>query len=176
MANQRRSFRRAGPRRATTWEGFSVSFAGVTAAAPAFAIVVAEAVLENFPNPTLVRQRGSYLAYANAGGATLDSILFLGLYFADASAVAAGIASLETPGTDVGSDWIWIDQIALSDNSGTLDQNRPTVAAGRRMIDGKAMRKADQNQALILVAEVVDFGATLLNATATVSARLLFKK
>ena len=176
MANQRRSFRRIGPKRATTWEGFSLQFLALTAAAPQFAVIVSEADLENFPNPTLIRQRGQVLAYANAGGVTLDSIIFLGMYFANANAITAGIASLQQPGTDVGSDWIWIDEIPLSDNSGTLDQIRPTTAAHRISIDGKAMRKAEPNQALVMVAQVVDFGATVLNANVTLGARLLFKK
>ena len=141
-----------------------------------FAIVVSEAELEDVPNPTLIRQRGQILAYANAGGATLDSVIFLGMYFANNKAVAAGIASLQLPGTDVGSDWLWTDCIPISDNSGSIDQIRPTTSAARQIIDGKAMRKVEPNQAMVLVGQVVDFGATALNANVTVGCRFLFKK
>ena len=123
MANTGRSFRRSGPKRATVWDAFSVHFASVTALLLNFAVVTAEATLESFPNPTLIRQRGSYLVYANAGGTTLDSHVHMGMYFANNAAIAAGIASLQLPGTDFGSDWIWWSTCHIADNSGTLDQN-----------------------------------------------------
>ena len=175
MPNTRRSFRRNTPRRSTTWEGFSLRFQ-VTAALPQFSIVTTEAILENYPNPTLVRQRGRILAYLQAGGATLDSVLTLGMYFATAQAAAAGIGSLAKPFDNIGSDWLWWDSIALSDNSGTIDQIRPTTSAHRIDIDGKGMRKVEQNHVLVFVAQIFDFGATLANASVTAEARLLYKK
>ena len=176
MPNTRRSFRRSGSARATTWEGAAFQFLALIAAAPQFAVVVTEAQLEQFPNPTLVRQRGRVLAYANAGGTILDSVISFGMYYATQAAITAGVASLQLPLTDIGSDWVWHDQVALSDNSGTLDGIRPTTAAARFEIDGKAMRKATPNQSLVIVGQVFDFGAILLNANVTVSLRLLFKK
>jgi len=150
--------------------------AGVTEAAPVVITVVSEAILENYPNPTLVRQRGAVLAYLNAGGATLDSVLTMGMYFADKAAVTAGIASLELPNRDIGSDWLWWATIPLADNSGTIDQIRPTTSAHRIEIDGKAMRKAEPNQSLVFVAEVTDFGVSNASVAVNASARLLFKR
>jgi len=175
LANQRRSFRRTAPRRATTWVGFGLNIGSATAATgPHFLEIATQTVLEQFPNPTLVRQRGEGLVYLNAGGATLDSILSMGMYFADARSLTT--ATVQRPGTDSASDWLWYQGAPLSDNSGTLDQNRPTVSAMRFVIDGKAMRRADSNQSLIFVAEVVDFGATPANIKISVCGRLLFKK
>ncbi len=157
------------------WQGTNFTFV-VTAAAPTFAVIVTEGQLEDVPNPTLIRQRGAGLIYANAGGATLDSMVGIGMYFADAQAIAAGIGSLQRPITDVSSDWIWHQFLPISDNSGTIDQIRPTTAAMRFEVDGKAMRKADANQGLVLVVQAADTGATLLNATVSIAMRLLFKK
>jgi len=176
MANTRRSFRRSTPQRGTTWEGATFQFLALTNLAPQFAVIASETVLEQFPNPTLIRQRGRILAYANAGGATLDSVIGLGMYYANSAALAAGIGSLQLPLRDFASDWIWTDRIPLSDNSGSIDQIRPTTAAARIDIDGKAMRKAEPDQTLIIVADIIDFGATLLNTNVSISLRLLFKK
>jgi len=176
MANARRSFRRTAPKRATFWEGFAVKFSTVTVGAPAFAVITTEAILENSPNPTLIRQRGSALVYANAGGATLDSTLFMGIMVADSRAIAVGITGLQLPFTNIGSDWLWWKAVHISDNSGSIDQIRPTTAAARFEIDGKAMRKIGLNEAVVLVLEVSDGGATALSATAAISARMLYKR
>ena len=113
MANRRTATRRSTVRRGNSWAGAAVRLQ-VTAAAPTFVIMVSEAELEMFPNPTLVRQRGRILVYAQAGGATLDSVCVLGMYFANAAAITAGVAALQSPGTDSGSDCVTTIHIRAS--------------------------------------------------------------
>ena len=175
MANQRRSFRGTAPKRGMFWQGFTAQDFAVTAATSRFAIAVDETQLEGVPNPTLIRQRGVGLVYLNAGAVGLDSLLGLGMYVVNAQALAGGTASMQRPITDIGSDWLWHQFAFLSDDSGTLDQARPNKMVYRFEIDGKAMRKIDANQALVVVMQVQDAGLAS-NVNVNLAMRLLFKK
>ncbi len=162
MAN-RRSFTRAPARRKTTWEGAVVSTVLTTGVSTASSIV-SEAIMEGHPNPTIVRIRGELLIHVGAVGTTpSESITTLGLKLVTASAFAAGIASIETPGTEIGGDWIWWDVRATrSIITGIADGDEGPVS--RIPIDSKAMRKVTVNKLLVLVAQ-----NTALTSTQTVT-------
>ena len=156
----RRNFPRAARRR-TSWEGSNVALS-LTTAVQAQQSLVTEAVLETFPNPTVVRIRGELIVGVTAsGGAGSNTNLTMGIKLTTASAFAAGGASVESPNTEIGSDWIWwyaaptrvADAIGSGSgtNVGVLD---------RVHVDSKAMRKVSPNQVLILVVHNVVGGST----------------
>jgi len=134
-------------------------------------VIVTEAIFENVPEPTVIRVRGSYVFSETGIDGTAS--LFLGIMVADKNAIAAGVASLETPFTDIGSDWLWWD-VAPLDNVGTVAAD--PVRTGRRMIDSKAMRKVKNNQALVFVSEVVGIGAAAAVVTIVFGLRVLIKR
>ena len=178
MASNRRggSFSR-GPKRPTTWEGaiFNLQLVSATSA---FATITSEVVLENHPNPTLVRQRGNALIYEQVRALQMqDSVVGLGLYFANSVAVSVGIIALQLPITDIGSDWLWHTLVPISSNYDAAgDQALDTpLNVMREAIDGKAMRKAEPNQVLVLVGQVQDFGGAS-NVRVVGGVRLLYKQ
>ena len=157
---RRRVFQRAAARR-TSWEGSNVALS-LTTGVQAQQALVTEAVLETFPNPTVVRIRGELVVGVTAfGAAGANTNLTLGIKLATASAFAAGGASIESPNTEIGSDWIWWNA-APTRNSTTLvtDSTGNVGTLFRVMVDSKAMRKVGPNQVLILVAHNVVAGST----------------
>ncbi len=171
MAN-RRGFQRAAQRRPTFWEGalFS-SLPSVAGAVAEVDTLVTEANLENVPNSTVVRVRGSYgwsVAGANGSG-----VCALGIMLVNAPALAVGIGSLPTPITDIGSDWLWWDSFGW-DNVGTAGDG--PVLAGQRTIDSKAMRKTALNQVLVLITEIQGIGASAGIATINGMTRVPVKR
>jgi len=167
-----RGFRRAAQRRPTFWEGAIVqSLPSIAGVASTVGTIVSEANLENTPNATIVRVRGSY----GFTTASLDgtAVLAMGIMLVNAPALSVGIGSLPTPITDIGSDWLWWDSVGL-DNVGTAGDG-PTLA-GQRMIDSKAMRKTKFNQVLVLITEIQGLGAAAGIATIATGLRVLFKR
>jgi len=173
LANRR--FAPRAVRRPTFWEGgviFNTNATGATVAAT----LIPEANLENVPNSTLIRIRGEVLCVVTAIGAAASRAIFsMGIKFATASAVAA--ASVESPLTDIGSDWIWWQSVAM-DSSNTLAAPVPDglTVAKRVEIDSKAMRKqSGLNKVLVFVTQ-----NTVVTSTQTItalgSARVLFKR
>ena len=153
MANKR--FIRAAPKRNLSWQGgnFNVN-AGSGAAF--VQTLVSEAIFEGFPNPTVVRIRGSLLLRVSAVGATVAvSHLTMGIKLVTASAFAIGLTALEQPFDEVGSDWIWWsgrsfhNTTALSAVAG--DDGEALVT--RVEVDSKAMRKVTPNKLLVFVAQ-----------------------
>ncbi len=169
---QRRAFRRGSSgRRPMNWQGGTFqalpSLAGVATTANT---IVTEAILETFPDPTIVRVRGSYIF--SETGINGTAVLTVGIMLIDNAALAAGVASIQTPGTDVGSDWLWWDTVPL-DNVGTVAAD--PVRTGRRIIDSKAMRKVKTNQALVFVTEILALGASAAVVTIAGQVRVLLK-
>ena len=171
MAN-RRGFRRgSSPRRSLTWQGavFNAipSLSGVAVTATT---LISEVNLETFPDPTVVRCRGSYIySEASINGSVAVT---MGIMLIDNAALAAGVGSIQSPLTDVGSDWLWWDVFGL-DNVGT--ENADPARTGQRIIDSKVMRKVKVNQALVLVTEVTGLGGTAAVITIVGGIRILLK-
>ncbi len=169
----RRAFRRgSSQRRPTFWEGATFQALPSIAGAPAtVSTLVTEALLENVPEPTVVRIRGSYVYSETAIDGT--AACAMGIMLVDKAALAVGIGSLPTPLADIGSDWIWWDIFGL-DNVGTVAAD--PVRTGSRMIDSKAMRKVKMNEQLVLITEVVALGAAAAVVTIAGGVRVLFKR
>jgi len=169
----RRTFQRS-TRRRTSWEGAAFDLEVVTGAS-GFVTIVSEAILENVPEPTIVRVRGNMLVRQSAQGAagTRTNVVY-GIKLATASAIAAGIGSIEDPLDGIGSDWLWWDSVAMN----TLDTGLGATNSGqtyhRVAIDSKAMRKVGNNTGLVFVVQVVSVTSTATIQT-TGAVRVLLK-
>ena len=164
------------PRRGMFWEG-SASVGTPTTGTSLVSTVVTEATLENVPNPTLIRIRGSALMYLTAVGASgAQTIVSMGIIIQSAAAVAAGVGSMPSPFTDIGSDWVWHQQVPLA-LRGTLGSDNEALGGhvARIEVDNKAMRKIEPNQALVLIVENVALTSTA-TFQLTTAFRFLFKK
>ncbi len=162
------------PRRPTFWEG-SVNEFTLATGVRGFTTAVSEAILENSPNPTLVRVRGEAILTINARTAAGDdAVLGLGLIPQSAAAIAAGVASMPNPVTDIGSPWIWHQMISMRTN--IAPPNGTDILGNVRIpIDNKSMRKFDLNQGLVLVAQNLAVQGTL-TIRVVVTLRILFKR
>ena len=161
-------------RRPTFWEGVNIDVSVVSASANVITIVT-EAVLEGVPNPTIVRVRGDLLLVPTALTANARLQLTMGIMVADVRAVAVPATPL--PLDDIGSDWLWWSNRAfIADAAGgpPIHDGGDSVIS-RIEFDGKAMRKVQPNQVLILVVQ-----NSVVNGTGTIRAtgvlRMLFKK
>jgi len=153
MANRR--FTRAPARRSTSWEGGVVNVTATTGAGFTDTIIT-EAILENVPNPTIVRIRGSLLLRVTAiAAAPSVSLITMGIKLTSGSALAAGIGAIELPSDEVGSDWIWWSSRAFNADTALAAVNGDDgeALATRVEVDSKAMRKVQPNQVLIFVAQ-----------------------
>ncbi len=123
--------------------------------------VVSEAQLENAPNPTLVRIRGSILVSLTASAASPGRVLaVLGIKVIQAAAAAAAAPAL--PFTDIGSDWIWWTTVPLFLASGTVGSpGGDGLTTNHRVeVDSKAMRKIKGNEVIAFVSQNVVLTST----------------
>jgi len=171
----RRSFRGSqAPRRTAFWEGALIDFS-LASGTSAIAAAISEATLENVPNPTIVRVRGNVHLVATAVGGTLARAnITLGLMVVDARAFAAGAGSLELPGTDLGSDWMWWDTRTLEQTSATVVDDSTGIRKDIH-VDNKAMRKVGLNQLLVFFAQGVVLNSAVTTQV-TASLRILIKR
>ena len=140
-------------KRRVAWEGFTGS--SLAQGAGSFVTTaVSEAVLEARPSPTIVRTRGEF--WCKSQTSAVNSRVTAGLIVVTAKALAAGVASLPTPSTDVGSDWFWWDEYVVAWQTGE------PISSGyaRRVIDSRAMRKVGLNQVVVMVVEVASISGT----------------
>ena len=150
MARSR--FQRVAKRR-VSWEGgFGSSLA--SGAGSFVTTLVSEAILEARPAPTVVRCRGEF--WAKSQTSAINSRVTAGIIVVTAKALAAGVASLPSPLTDVGSDWLWWDTYDLAWQTGEPIES----GAVRRLIDSKAMRKVGLNTVVVMVVEVTSISGT----------------
>ncbi len=150
---RRRVFQRAAVRRRTTWEGTGISVS-VTSGTSVVTTLLSEAALENIPNPTIVRIRGSLLLRVTAQGASASTAhMFMGIKLTTATALA--IPAVELPDADIGSDWIWWGERGFSTLDTGIGQSNSGQTYERLIIDSKAMRKVQPNQVLVLVTQNV---------------------
>jgi len=162
------------PRRPTFWEGATGAFT-LTTGTVSTATVVSEATLENTPNPTLIRIHGHIFVHVTARGAAGDAIVLgLGMIPQSSAAVAAGVASMLVPVTDVSSPWIMHRQVVLDSN--IAPPNGTDIGANLHIvIDNKSMRKFDLNQALQLTVQNTVIAGTL-SVSIAFAFRFLFKR
>ncbi len=155
MPNTRRSFRRTTPHRPTSWEGVNVEMTVTTGAS--FAVTaISEAILEGNAPGTIVRVRGRLGFQASAAAADqARSVITVGLILVTDAAFAQGVASMPTPGTDVGSDWLLHRSVPIGVFDSTFNTGlvQGPLSAQAIEFDGKAMRKYDRNQVLALIVQ-----------------------
>ena len=161
-------------RRGTFWEGVNVDSAVLNNSQNVIA-AVSEATLENVPNPTIVRVRGSLVLKQTSPTAGARTHLTMGLIVADAQAFA--VPAVERPLTDIGSDWLWwTNQSYHADGTAVTPLDEAGGAVWSRIeVDNKSMRKIQPNQVLALVLQNSPAAGT---ATVIVTGvlRFLFKK
>ena len=150
MANRR--FVRTTKRR-VNWEVFANSSLAAGAGSAVFTLV-SEAILEAGPSPTIVRVRGEF--WAKSQTSAVNARVTAGIIVVTNKALAAGVASLPSPLTDGGSDWLWWDTYGLAWQTGEPIES----GAVRRVIDSKAMRKVGLNQVLVMVIETTSISGT----------------
>jgi len=150
----RRQFQARAPRRRMTWEGNALSISNLFAGTPQTLTLLSEAVLENFPLPTIIRVRGRIGVYADTAVAA-DTVftVIMGIMVVPTSTIATS----PTPLTDIGSDWLWWDAATVRAATGSeLD----TTTVDRIVVDNKAMRKVGNNESVIFTAEMVNCEGT----------------
>ena len=162
------------PKRPTFWEG-STGFTVLTTGTVSTLTVVSEATLENVPSPTLIRVHGEVFSHVTARGAAGDAaVLGMGMIAQSAAAIAAGVGSMPTPITDIGSPWLW-HRMQVHDANNAPPNGTDIGANVRTLVDNKSMRKFELNQGLQIV-----FQNTAIVGTLTLSIvfglRFLFKR
>ena len=155
MANRRFTRRSGGLKRRTSWEGNQLGFT-LTTGTVAAATLVSEAILEEQGPGTVVRVRGRLQFKVSAVGAdNAQSVTHIGLILATSAAVSIGVTALPLPFTDIGSDWLVYEAVPLAtfDAASLLTSGAQNGSVQTIEIDGKAMRKYDNNMALMVVAQ-----------------------
>ena len=171
MANRR--FVTRSRKRVMSWQGQNIDTVNLTSGNPQFTTVISEAVLEQFPTPTLVRVRGRLLVLIDASSTSTNfGIVTMGMIVVTAAALAG--SAVPSPLMDVGSDWLWWDV-------GTIGEGAPSTETGRIFgvdriaVDSKAMRKIGLNQVVIFVAELTPCDSGTIVANICGNLRFLLK-
>ena len=171
MAARRTAFRSA-PKRRMSWEGANIDASDLVTGTPQFFTVLTEALLENFPTPTIVRTRGKLTVTTDASS-TPGSVgrVNLGLILVTGTALAA--SAIPLPGVDVGNDWMWIDSAVVGSQAD--DQIGGAITVERLVVDSKSMRKVSNNTALVLVMQLFLTDAAAMVVNVAGSLRFLLK-
>ena len=163
MARPRGGFPRT-RRRQTHW----AEMAGATtlSATTATLLAVSQAGHEG---ETVARLRG-LCAVTLETGASVDDGFFgaIGFAIVTSAAAAAGVASIPTPITEAGWDG-WFLHRYFDVRTGTSAADGSGFA--RLELDSKAMRKVNEDEAIVMVSEVIEDGTAV--AVLTCRARIL---
>ena len=154
--------RRAGPKRRTHWT--ELRSALVTVTDPGVTLLASVPV--GHEGETLVRTRGLFVARLTAAASVGDGYFgAFGMCLVTSAAAAQGSAAVPTPLTEAGWDGWFVHRY--------FDVHSTTGAGGsseieRVEIDSKAMRKANEDETLIMVVELLEDGvATVAFKAAT---------
>ncbi len=140
-------FRTRAAKRLTTWVG-SADTGGSVIAAGTKVILQSNATLGD---TTIVRVRGMLDPRPNVFSQDIDVVGAFGMGIVSDQAFAAGVASVPGPFTDPDFDWfVWMGFSWRSEF--TTDIGR-LIGSVPQVIDSKAMRKVNQNQTVVIVAE-----------------------
>ena len=148
----RRPFRSSGSRRQTSWA--SIGVIQTTVDGSASLASSGNAALLALRPFTIVRTHLEILLQSDQLAVTEAQVAAVGLMVGSDSAIAAGVASVPTPLTELESDLWYVHQTMLNsiDIAGTVSIG--DTAAGRRYtVDSKAMRKVNNDQDIALVVE-----------------------
>ena len=168
MANRRGgSFQRRGVRRGTNWISLTQDADNALSVASDGAAILSSLDITSSPvgKSTIVRIRG---CWGFDPGAATSLLIGLGIAVVSDQAVAAGIASIPKPITDEGWDgWMW----RMCRYAGTRYSNEQSWGD----IDSKAMRKWDDGDSLVCIAENININVGGAAAITSINARVLVK-
>ena len=176
MSPRRRNFSRgSSPRRRSSWEegpggGAPQDFSDTT---PIFIGAAAAATVDGL---TLVRMRGSLYIWLSTAAAAGDAMTgAVGIGITSTEGVAAGIASVPTPITEMNAEtWLWWENFAVRSVTDTEAINTGGIGGYRIPIDTKAMRKMNVGDTLYAAGEVgSETGTVTLSITLDTRALLL---
>ena len=155
MANGRRVVRARGPRRRTHW----VEASGALTRTATGASILTTATVGH-EGETIVRVRGlatvSLISATSAGDGYFGAI---GIAIVTAAAAATGAGAIPTPITEAGWDG-WLLHRYLSAEK-TLGAGSPGEF-DRAILDSKAMRKASEDENLVIVEEFTETGTAVI--------------
>ena len=175
MARGRHGFQARGPRRVTEWgagpldAGGSLSATGKTLWSSSVSLASGSG--------TIIRTRGAGRFLLKTAAAAGDGFLIavgLGLFTSDA--LAAGVASLPGPQSDIDWDgWFWHQVAVVQSVTATIaDGVNAASATFQYEVDSKAMRKWDQGAMILAgVIEVTELGTASMEHNA--DTRILLK-
>ncbi len=108
---------------------------------------------------TIVRTHLEFMLRSDQSAAIEQQTCAFGMAVVSDEAVAAGVASVPTPITELGSDLWFLHVIMFGDESKLTDRSSPATL---RSVDSKAMRKVEEGQDIVFVAELGGTGAGLI--------------
>jgi len=150
-----------GPRRATEWIS-SADATGLTSLAASGTVLdqsLTSANLASITPFTVVRTRGSLWVRSDQVAGTEEPFGALGFQIVNDNAATAGVASLDTPITNEGSDGFFVHQFW---QAGFIFADATGFAApgwSRYDFDSKAMRKVESQDAIVVTLENASAGA-----------------
>ncbi len=167
MAHQQRFQRRSGVRRGTNWLSLLQSPDNAQSVASDGATIIGGIgqTPDSSGKSTIIRIRG---CWAFDPGAATSLLIGLGIALITDQSFTAGIASVPKPITDEGWDgWMW----RMCRYAGTRYSNEQSWGE----IDSKAMRKWDDGETLVVVAENLAINVGGAAAIVSVNGRFLVK-
>ena len=175
----RRGFSQRGPqasrlRRKTAWTA-GPGGTTPTAVSASSAVLVGSGLVPVQEALTVVRIRGELLCFMSLVTSANDGFSgAFGIGIAELPAFTAGIASLQTPITDVGAEnWLYWTAVQCFDSTASLAAGNAGSMVFRTTVDTKAMRKISTNQVLYAAIELVEVGGATLQIH--FDSRALFK-
>jgi len=158
MANLRigrRSLAVRGPRRKSVWIGFTPQLNTFTAAGGTLLGTLNAAALALRPF-TVVRSHVVLMVHSDQTAASEDQVGAFGIEILSDQAVAAGVGSIPTPITEIGTDQWYVHQVFMASQlAGAIDAKRGEIY----QIDSKAMRKVNIGEDMAIVAELSSQGS-----------------
>ncbi len=161
----RRPLVRATTRRQRIWTGSVIGLHQITGAAgggvAGATTMITEANLENLGKPTIARMRGSILVADDQSAAVAEdkAAVFMGVTLIDSRALAAGVGSMPNPAINIEYPWMWFAEAMISVPS-TIALEQVATRFQRIEVDGKAMRKAPPDHALVFLVAATSVAGT----------------
>ncbi len=158
--------------RETSWIGISEVSTNLAAANTAVLVNLGNAALEAEAPFTIIRTRIHWSMRSDqTAAAELQQVAF-GVCVANSPAVVAGIASLPTPFTDLGSDVWLMHEILATKFTFVSGVGFESVTGLNKDMDSKAMRKVEEGENVVFILENGSLTAGTDNLTA---GRMLIK-
>ena len=152
MANTRRTGRRVD----YVWEGIGAG--GATASVTTTAIL--QEIVAIADARTLYRVRGELLAFLTTSGAANSvKMLAVGLIVVSTEALAAGVASISSPLSDLNAPWLWHGFMICGRTTVTEGEDS-FMTSNRLTVDSKSMRRLKPNQSIVFVAQPQNLAGT----------------